>query len=179
MEQSHITLRQSKIAMALGSEERAGSRIARKIRDRNLTFQYCHPELVSGSIPRSGRSKLLEAQPGRHVIPVRIVPLDQVDLPLTLPVLQLLLAQDGLLHVPEELIAEEEVRLVSAGEAAAVSLAMLPNPFNQIGRDADVRHPARFAREDIDARVPRNRHAPVIAARRMLKQVQHDGKGVV
>ena len=110
---------------------------------------------------------------------MRVVSLDQVDLPLTMPVLQLLLAQDRMLHIAQHLVVDEMMDLVPGRKATRSAVAMLPQLLHQVGRNADVKRPSRLACVDVDAELALDWHGPVIAARWMLKQVQHDGKGVV
>ena len=59
-------------------------------------------------------------------------------------------------------------------EAFDCSIAMLPDPADQIAGDTDVECPVRVAGKDIDARLALLSHGAEDAARWMLKQVQHD-----
>ena len=110
---------------------------------------------------------------------MRIVSLDQIDFPLTVPALQLLFAQDRRLHVAEHFEAHEAMDLVPCDEATGNAFAVLPEPLHKVGCDPDIERSTRLAREDVDAGFAFERHPPVIAARWMLKQVQHDGMGAV
>ena len=110
---------------------------------------------------------------------MRIVSFDQIDFPLTVPTLQLFLAHDRKLHVAEHLEADQTVDSVTAGETAGDALPVPVEPLDEAARHADIQRSTRLAREDVDAGFAFDRHAPVIAARWMLKQVQHDGKEVV
>ena len=96
-----------------------------------------------------------------------------------MPALQLLLAQDGLLHVAEHLEAHETMDLVARRKSACKALPVLIETLHKIAGDADINRSARLTRKDVDAWGTLDRHAWVIAARWMLKQVQHDGMGVV
>src|SRR5690606_7061902 len=84
-----------------------------------------HPELVSGSMPPPTRRQRFKAQPHRQVRPMRVLAFDQVDLPLPMPALELLLAQDRPFHVVEHLVADEPVDLVSACESPGDGFAVL------------------------------------------------------
>jgi hypothetical protein len=133
-----------------------------------------HPELVSGSSFPPRRSKRLEAQSHRQIDPIRVVALDQIELPLTMPTLQLFFPQDRALHVAEHLVADEAVDLLAPGEPAGDALAVLPKALFEVGGYADVKRTARLAGEDIDARMALYRHGAVPAEKWTLKQVQGD-----
>src|SRR5688572_18421416 len=102
------------------------------------TPQPRHPELVSGSIARFTRSQRLKPQPHRQIAPLRILGLDQIDLPLPPPVLELLLTLDRPLHVAEHLEMNEAMDTVTRGEAGKRFLPVLPQPLHQVRRDTDV-----------------------------------------
>ena len=133
-----------------------------------------HPELVSGSIWPSARVYGRKPQTDRQIMPVAVLALDQVDLPLPVPAFQLLLAQDSVLHVAEQLVANETVDPVAAGEAFDCTIAVLPKPRSQIARDADVKRAVPLASKHVDAGLAILPHGSKDAARWMLKQVQHD-----
>ena len=153
-----------------------------------------HAELVSASIlptapsvpeekwtlkqvQGDGSSKMVErrqTQPDRQIMPVGVLAFDQVDLPLPMPTLELLLPQDCRLHVAEQLVAGEAVDPVAAGEAFDCTVAVLPKPHNQIARDADVKRAVPLASKHVDAGLAILSHGSKDAALWMLKQVQHD-----
>ena len=137
-------------------------------------FSHRHPELVSGSIPPPALSKRRQAQSHRQVHPLRVLGVDQVDLPLPMPVLELLLPGNGVFHVAEHLEVDEPVDLVAAGEARQQPLAMLDKPLEQVRSDPDVDRAVVPAREEIDARIALLRHGSERAAKWTLKQVQGD-----
>ena len=141
-----------------------------------MTYISCrHPELVSGSIPRFARRKRGKAEAHRKVAPMRVGRLDQIDLPRTVPVLQLLLAGNRREHVAVHLEPHEPLDLVLPGEAWRHRFAMLPQAGFEVGRDADVEGAARLACQNVDARVALAGHGAEFAARWTLKQVQGDG----
>ena len=133
-----------------------------------------HPELVSGSIFPHTRSKRGEAQPHRKVAPLGVRAVDQIDLPRSLPVFQLLLAGNRALHVAEHLEVNEPVDRIAGREALGHTFAVLPQSLHQVRRHADVSRAVVPAGEDVDAGVALNWHNSKHAARWMLKQVQHD-----
>ena len=139
-----------------------------------LSSQARHPELVSGSISRFARSKRRQAQPHRQVPPLRVFGVDQTDLPLSVPALELLLAQDRPLHVAEHLEVHEPVNLVSGREPGKQTFAVLDQPLQQVRGNADVDCAVVLVREQVDARVPLFAHAPERAEKWTLKQVQGD-----
>jgi hypothetical protein len=53
-------------------------------------------------------------------------------------------------------------------------VAVLPEPADKVGSDADVERPARAAREDIDARLALFSHEEEHGREGTLKQVQGD-----
>ena len=142
--------------------------------NRCTTTQHRHPELVSGSIGPHTRSKRRQAQRYRKVVPVRVRLVDQIDLPLPVPVLELLLSRDRIGHVTEHLKMDEAIDLMAQGETRRRSAAMLPYPARQVGSHADVKRAVVLAREDIDARIALLPHGPESAAKWTLKQVQGD-----
>ena len=114
---------------------------------------------------------------------MRIIRLDQVDFPLPMPALQLLLARDGAGHIGEELVTDEAVDRVSAGEAGGGTVSVLPQAGDKIGGYADIQRAIVPAGEDVGAGLALVSHASVTAARWTLershglsvKQVQGDG----
>ena len=150
----------------------AGDRVA-----QFRPLQPRHPELVSGPISRFARSKRGQTQSDRQVRPMRIVFVDQVDLPLPVPALELLFAQNRWFHLPEQLEMNESVNGILRGESGECVAAMLPDSADEIGRDPDIDCSVRLARKDVDAGLAFVSHRPEFAARWVLKQVQDDGLG--
>jgi hypothetical protein len=136
-----------------------------------------HPELVSGSIPPLARRHRWQAQPHRQVPPFRVLGIDQVDLPLPAPILELLLANDGPFHVPEHLEMDEPEDGVARGEAGQQPFAMLHEPLEKVRRDANVNRAVLPVREKIDAGVALFPHVSERAEKWTLKQVQGDEEG--
>ena len=120
---------------------------------------------------RDGRKTQARGQ----VDPLRVFALDQIDLPLAVPALELLFPHNGTFHFAEQLIADEALDLVAAGEAGDDAVPMLPKPAEQVAGHANVERAVWLTRKDVDARVALLPHGPEDAARWMLKQVQHDG----
>ena len=137
-----------------------------------------HPELVSGPITPPIRSKRRQAQPHRQIRPMRIALVDQVDLPLPMPTLQLLLAHDRWLHVAEQLKVDKAMDGIARGESGERIVAMLPHSRDKIGRYTGVKSAVMPARKDIDARLAFFPHGPECAAKWALKQVQGDEAGM-
>ena len=137
-----------------------------------------HPELVSGSISRFTRRNRWKTEAHSKVAPMRVGRLDEIDLPRTVPVLQLLLASNRSEHIAVHLEPHETLDLVSLCEARRDRFAMLPQTGFEVGRDADVECAARLACEDVDAGIALAGHGAEFAARWTLKQVQGDGLGL-
>jgi len=126
----------------------------------------CHPELVSGSIPPSAPPiptmdaeassawrKWWQAEARREVEPLRILAFDQIDLPLPMPALQLLLPLDRLVHRAVQFKPHEPVHGIFRGEAWNAIATVLEEPGNQVRRNTDVQGAVLTAGEDIDARL--------------------------
>ena len=133
-----------------------------------------HAELVSASIARSARRYRRQSQSDRKIVPIGVGVLDQIDLPLPVPSFELSFTKDRAFHVAEQFVADEAMDAITASEAFDCSIAMLPDPADQIAGDTDVECPVRVAGKNIDARLALLSHGAEDAARWMLKQVQHD-----
>jgi hypothetical protein len=136
--------------------------------------QLRHPELVSGPISRFARSKRWQTQPHRKISPMRVALVDQIDFPLPVPALQLLLAQDRQFHFAEHFKMNEAMHGVSRRKPRQHIIAMLPKPRDQVGCDTDVDRAVVLACKDVDARGPLVTHALEVAEKWVLKQVQDD-----
>lgn len=106
---------------------------------------------------------------------MRIVRVDQVDLPLPMPAFELLFAQDSALHVAKQLEMDEHVNPVVRREPRQGVAAVLGEAKRQVGGHADVQRSIRPACKDVDARLPFVMHAFDFAEQWVLKQVQDDG----
>jgi hypothetical protein len=138
-------------------------------------YPHRHPELVSGSIPPHIRNQRRQAQPHRQIPPLGIRLVDEVDLPLPMPTLQLLLTQDRSLHVCEQFEADKPVNFVLRRKSRRRAFAVLPNPTEQIRSNAGIKRPVMTTGENVDARFFFAKpHAPNNADKWILKQVQDD-----
>ena len=134
-----------------------------------------HPELVSGSIVPLTLKHRRKAKAHSKVLPVRVGLLDQIDLPLSMPVLELLFARDRGDHVTMHLKPDQPFDTMPLGKPRQRAFAVLPKPGHKIGRHANVKRTARLACENVNAGVSFARHGSEHAARWTLKQVQGDG----
>ena len=107
---------------------------------------------------------------------MRVMLLNQVQLPVAMPALQLLLSQDRSFHSPRLLEMDEPHYTIARRETGHTPTAMLVQTRDQLGRNANIESPAWRAGEDIDARLAIHFTSPANAAGWMLKQVQHDEK---
>ena len=108
------------------------------------------------------------------ILPERISGLDQRNLPVASPRLQLLLARDCTGHVVRHLEMDQALHAMALGETFDLSRAMLLEPRHQIARNADVQRAMPAASQNIDAGVA----AHDLSLREwMLNQVQHDEIG--
>ena len=141
------------------------------------THFFRHPELVSGSIAPPALKHRGKTKPHPKVFPVRVGLLDQVDLPLSVPVLELLFARDRGDHVAVHFKPDQPLDVVPFCKPRIGTFAVLPKPGHKVGRNANVERAARLAGEYVNARISFARHGAEYAARWTLKQVQGDGAG--
>ena len=73
-----------------------------------------------------------------QVFPKRVIVFNQVDLFVTPPALELLLAGDGVVDITEFLVVSQPCDIVLGGELGARLLFVLPHPAFQVVGDADV-----------------------------------------
>ena len=145
---------------------------------RRTPLKDRHPELVAGSIVPPVRSNRRQTQPHRKVMPIRVVTVDKIDLPRSVPVFELLFARDCGDHGPVDFEVNQPVDGVTFGETRLSALAMLPHPAEQIRGHAAVERAVILARKNIHAWDPLLPHGPECAAKWTLKQVQGDGIGL-
>src|SRR5262249_20705264 len=106
-------------------------------RDRSGAFRKCHP--CVGRDPETEAERRTPSANLRVKIPPLGIPgLDHLQLPATLPRLDLLLTRDGGHGVIADFVPDQRLYAVLLGKAVDHALAMLPNAFRQIGRDAGV-----------------------------------------
>ena len=134
-----------------------------------------HPELVSGSIWPHTLPKRRQTQPHRQINPLRIMLIDQIDLPRAMPVFQLLFAQDRALHVPKQLKVHQLVDRIFGRMPRRHVIAMLVKPLKQVRGHADIERAVKLTRKDIHARLLFLSHVKSLAEEWTLKQVQGDG----
>ena len=137
-----------------------------------------HPEIVSGSTYPGALNYGFNAKINGQVAPVRVVALDEVDLPAPAPPLQLLFAFDGGGHVSEQFESHEPVDSVARREAREPHGTMLMETREEIRSHPDIERALRLAGENVDARLLVHTDLNSIgrAEKWMLKQVQHDEK---
>ena len=134
-----------------------------------------HPELVSGSIGSGILPKRRQTQPDSKVRPNRITFVDQIDLPRSMPILQLFLARNRASHVAKHFKMDKPVNCIFRRVSGHRFVAMLPNARDKVRRHADVERAVKLARKDVDAWVFLVSHRRSITAQWTLKQVQGDG----
>ena len=158
-----------------------------------------HPELVSGSIsPLSqavigvrwmlkqvqhdkdlGRSVFnwRQSKIHRQINPLWVFRFNQVDLPRTMPVLQLLFPRNRIRHIMKHLKSHQSIDSISRRMPGRQVVAMLMQALKQVRCHTDIKRAIGFAREYIDARLFHWLHGQYMAALWTLKQVQGDGWG--
>ena len=87
----------------------------------------------------------------RQIAPFRVRRLDQLDLPLALPILDLLLARDRGVHRSGEFESDERLHAIAVGEAAETAVAVLTDALDQVRGDAGVERAVPRARHDMGA----------------------------
>src|SRR5262245_53214812 len=105
---------------------------------------------------RPGMTEVRERRSARtcqglvKVDPVGIRPLDQIDLPLTAPLLELLLARDRVHGIVVAFEPDEKVHSMSRSESGNGVRSMLVHPTDQISGHADVERAVFAACKDVD-----------------------------
>jgi hypothetical protein len=105
---------------------------------------------------------------------MRVVFVDQVDLPGPVPVFKLLFAQDRRLHLAKQLKMHETIDCIFGCMSGRRIVTMLPHAANKVGRHANIQRAIKLARKDIDAGLFFLSHGRSLAAKWTLKQVQGD-----
>ena len=134
-----------------------------------------HPELVSGSIRFIAASQRRQSELDGKVMPIGVFNFDKIDFPLPMPALQVFLARNCSIHRRKKLVSDERFDAIARCETFGLPSTMLPQTFDEVGRNANVKRSASPACEDVDARASLNRHKWGRAERWTLKQVQGDG----
>src|SRR3546814_14555030 len=79
-----------------------------------------------------------QPQPRCEITPARILPFDQVALPVARPLLHRLLACDYRFHCVGNIVPDEALAAVAFGEAVERAFAMLHDAADVVGGHADV-----------------------------------------
>ena len=146
----------------------------------HIPHQTRHPELVSGPIFRFVRSNRQQTQPYRQIRPVGVTGVDQIDLPLPAPVLELFFPQDRQFHRAAQFVMDKAMDMVARSVPRKRVVAVLPHPRDQVRRHSDVKRSVKPTGQNVDARLlVLFRHALNDAVKWALKQVQGDGLGLV
>ncbi len=94
--------------------------------------EACHPRESAGPGPAAAAFQTSCVQRLVKVLPIRIEPLDQLELPLSLPFLHLLFPVDRLPDVAVVLAPDQRLDGISRGEAGACAIAMLKGPRGEM-----------------------------------------------
>lgn len=81
---------------------------------------------------------------------MRVVPLEQIDLPIALPLLELFFAAQRRGRSIVRLKPNQPLDLVSFRKAGDELVFVLPNPPRELRSRADIKRSVRFAGEEID-----------------------------
>lgn len=85
-----------------------------------------------------------------EIPPLRVVLFNQFDLPLTYPVLQVLLPLDGVLHAGMLFEPNKPLHIIVFGEAINETFSMFLRAAHQVIRHANVKRAVPFARQNVD-----------------------------
>ncbi len=88
------------------------------------------------------------------VAPLRVLALDQFELPRPPPLLDPLLAQDRVRHGFVKLGIDQFLDMIFSGESMDLAGPMLPNAAREVARYPDVERPILPARQNVYARAP-------------------------
>src|SRR5260221_12369789 len=88
------------------------------------------------------------------VAPLRIIALDECELPLAPPTLDAHLAQDRIRHGVMEFDIDECMHAIFSGEACDRVRSMLEDPAREVTGNANIERAVAFTREDVDACSP-------------------------
>ena len=110
----------------------------------------CRPALVL-AMPASINRQRRKTQILRQITPCRVACGHMVDLPLAVPVFQLLLPHDGSPHCREHFKQHEPLDVVFLAMPVEISVAMLVDALHKVRRHADVQRPIVEAAHDVDA----------------------------
>ena len=138
-----------------------------------------HPELVSGSISPRSRSKRWQADAHRKVSPLWVHVIDQIDLPRSVPALELLFAGNGRDHITEHFEMDQAVDGILGSEPRKRAVSVLPHPAKQARGHADIQRAVMPARKHVDGGVAFMPRGTGFGARWTLKQVQGDELGLM
>jgi hypothetical protein len=128
-----------------------------------------HPELVSGSITSATVLQWLKTQIARQVSPLRVRFLDQIDLPLPAPILDLLFSADRLGHRLKRFDMDETRYSMAFGEAFNFVVSMLVQALDQVAGNANVERAAIGTGQNVSARFADARHSGECARRWTLE----------
>src|SRR5436190_15452998 len=100
--------------------------------------------------PTEAAGRKIANQAWVEIGPVPIFAFDQIDLPVSLPLLHCLLTLDCRHHIPERLVVDECVHFVARAEARLLAGAMLLHPADEIAADPYIKRAVRPARHYVD-----------------------------
>ena len=86
-----------------------------------------------------------------QVSPRRITPLNQFDLPCSIPFLDRPFSLDGTFHGFMNLVPNQPMNTVTFRESFHQVILVLPNPLGEIRSDTDIQSATGFARKNVNA----------------------------
>ena len=139
-----------------------------------------HPELVSRSIAPHGPPYRFQPQPDREIGPMRIIGIDKVYLPWSVPILPLLFASNGRRHISKHLIMDKAINRIFRSMTRGKIVTVLIHALRQVRRHANISRPVQLVCKDIGAGLFfLKRHGQRFTVKWTLKQVQGDEMGII
>src|SRR5207302_412145 len=123
--------------------------------------------------------EILQCKIDVEVTPVGIVLLDQSDLPIAPPLLDLFLACDGRYRVIIALEPDEPIDTVSGAESSQQLVFMLVHPTDQIIGHAQIQRPVSPARKQIDVVAQHCFSVVLVSLRRLSDRASSSFRGAL
>jgi hypothetical protein len=113
------------------------------VKANGLSTKIFHNDAVVGhvlatTIEKSEQFRSISKEARVQILPLRVVFFDEIDLPLTRPMLHRFLALNGKMDIAEAFVPNQTVNAIFLGKAFAHTFLMLPRSADNVGGDADI-----------------------------------------
>ena len=88
-----------------------------------------------------------------QILPLRIIFLNQSDLPVPIPFFEPFLTKDGIFHSLMKLHKDKSMDIIFVGEAVSEAISVLPDPPWQVTGHTNIECAPFFAGKDVGARL--------------------------